>query len=179
MYALSELKETFFKFQQEGYASDAVKNKTAKIAHRITIIGLEGYKGIEWEEGPWRVVDCWTVEQNTQTDMVKSAGFTTIWHKKIPIFVMHYGGAYVKSVVPFLKKALLVNYETSYFEGGRGPSSFQEGSLLYLNDTTCKEFPNVSNPSFKGEEKILEFGLEDQVSHGVLRGWHRYFGILL
>ncbi len=63
----------------------------------------------------------------------RSGGVTLIYYNEIPIWEMHYTGYYEPEAIPTLKKAMLANFESGEFVGGRGPLEFIDGDYLYEN----------------------------------------------
>lgn len=108
-----------------------------------------------------------------------SYGTTVIWTvekglRERPVWVMHYGGWYEKSVIPLLKRALMRNYSEGIFLGGRGPIILElEGedhTLQYLNWNEENDFTN-----FNVYEQII--AASPQVGQpGKKMGEHHYFG---
>jgi len=131
------------------------------------ITELPGYKCFEFIKGDFRVLDAFCVRPGSSV----SHGFTTIWYRGVPIWIMHYGGLYPKQYIPFLKAVLRQTYEQSHFVGGRGAplkngiDSFK--GYQYIN----KVFENNDFSEFSGEEYILDVGVQV--------GFHKYFGGLI
>jgi hypothetical protein len=152
---IKQIKQFFFKAMVAGWARNGQK---------ISIPEMPSYKAISFQEGDFRLLDCYC----NSPDSPKSAGTTTIWHKNVPVWVMQFGGYYEKGAIRFLKRALLVNYETSTFLGGRGPSSFYEGYYAYYNKVMQNDFGR-----FSGREEIISRPAGD------ILGYHDYWGISL
>ena len=100
-----EIQEFFFNGMLNGYAS-GVK--------AVAEPGLPGYKRTEYKEGDFYLLDRWVTTPLSD----KSVGDTTIWHRDMPVWVMHYGGRYDKHVIPFLKRALHRTYKSRVFIAG-------------------------------------------------------------
>ena len=146
----------FFKAMLEGYAAGGSK--------KLPVVGMPGYKEVRLSDGNFLLVDCWCTNSDTQ----KSAGTTTIWVDMVPVWVMHYGGFYDKSVTPFLKRALYKNYKTQKFFGGRGPLTYDERPITYVNQPRFEKFDK-----FEGREEVF-----DSVRLITL-GFHEYWGMSL
>ncbi|MES2203285.1 MAG: hypothetical protein V4474_03135 [Patescibacteria group bacterium] len=106
----------------DSYASSAE-------AHPIP--EMPGWKGYEYREGDFRLLDAYFVHPDTK----KSVGFTKIWYKRVLIWWMSYGGYYVKEAIPCLKAALLENYRNGIFNAGRARNGFRLGEYAYHIDT--------------------------------------------
>jgi len=145
----------FFEAMTKGWAAGGKK---------IKIPQLPGYKAIEYGKGECYLLDCYCVTPYSS----KSAGFTTIYLRNIPIWVMHYGGAYDKTVMPFLKSLLLETYQKKEFRGGRGPGAFLKGSFYYRNEMNRDDFT-----IFSGREEI------HNKDTGKLLGYHNFSGMIL
>jgi len=123
-----------------------------------------GYKAFSFHDGDLLLVDRYC----SAPDSTASAGTTTIWHKDVPVWVMHYGGWYERSAIECLKLALRETYGSDQFVGGRGPRSFSVGSIAYANEPRLDDFKK-----FDGREEIRD------VSTGTLLGFHEYWGMSL
>ena len=154
---IKEVEQVFFMAMREGWAAGAEK---------ISMPGMPGYKAIRFQYREWHVLDKYCA--NSQTG--KSAGETTIWYERTPVWVMQYGGAYDKRVISFLKKCLMEYYEKSIFWGGRGMrfSNNSSGSLFYTNDPLSNNFSQ-----FEGHEEVIT------VDTGECMGYHDYKGMSL
>lgn len=172
MVVAADIEKTFFDSIQEGWGSDLLKEGKAKNAERIAISELSpfGFKAIRWGwgRGPWLVLDSWL----ELPDSPFSMGFTVIGYLgrdrswKPAVWCMQYGGWYKEHVIPFLQRALAVNYSQRIFLGGRGPRQYDEGDLHYRNYPKKNEFGD-----FYGEEEVLE--------NDTPAGFHWYRGMLL
>lgn len=119
---------------------------------------------IQYVKGLWRVTDRWDVGV---LPCINVSGETRIFYDNIQVWVMQYFGAYAQKVIPFLKGALLENYQKNIFLGGRGPQEYTSENLTYQNKIDA----GSSFHNFRGEERIFH----DE--H--LMGEHRYQGGLL
>ncbi len=156
------VKTFFFEAMKSGYVIPVPK---------IPIHDLPGSKSIPFKQGEFSLLDYYFVNPWSNS----SYGTTVIWIAEKPIWVMHYGGWYKKSVIPFLKRALARNYEQSIFLGGRGPERLEgeDHTLQYLNRVEQNDFSN-----FRGYEYII--AASEQVGIlGQKLGEHHYFGGLL
>ena len=124
--------------------------------------GMPGFVQIPFRKWDFQVLDRYCISD------AGSAGETTIWFGIKPVWHMSYGGHYPETVVKFLKQALLLNYATDCFEGGRGPSHLRErhrSGMTYMN----KVVRGSSFESFRGAEFIF-------YADGKFAGDHEYFG---
>lgn len=143
---LQLIEDIFWKAMQNGWGNKNAKKQTNPL--------LPGYKCIAYESDKFYVLDTYCV--NPFND--KSAGTMTIFFDNVPVWVMQYGGAYPKRVIPFLKLALLTSTEMRDFVGGRGPRSFVHKDypqLSYAN-VVPREMNKFEN--FQGTECICENG---------------------
>lgn len=157
MKTLEEIKQFFFTAMLSGWA-------TAKHPHKV-ILGLPGYKLLEFHEGALYLVDCWCVNGN------HSAGFTTIWENGIPRWVMHYGGMYPAEAIPLVKRSLFLAYEDRQFYGGRGLLVFElknDELYEYTNQVQKKDFHD-----FCGRETVYDAETKKII------GFHDYWGMSL
>lgn len=155
---LHEIETVFFDAMLEGWA-----NPNAK---KIQIPGLPGSKGIVYRSGLFVAVDCYFAPKGSK----KSSGFTLITYDNAPVWIMHYGGWYLKEAIPFLKSALMEAYSARKFFGGRGPVIFEDENKLYRyeNFIELNHFPDS-----RGWEKVT------RLSDGKIVGSHNYNGMLL
>jgi len=125
---------------------------------------MPNYREIVYKKDGFKVADRFCVSKEG-----KSAGTTTIWYFDEPIWVMNYGGFYRKEDIPFLRRALMANYEFNNFFGGRGPDIFtdQNREIAYSNYSVYAS----TFSSFSGKECIHD-------SKKTL-GWHEYWGMAL
>lgn len=102
-----------------------------------------------------------------------SFGTTTICVAGRPVWTMHYNGWYEKWVIPFLKRALLKNYDNNIFLGGRGPERLEgeDHTLQYLNKVEQNDFDN-----FWGCERTISTSDQSGAPAGQKLGEYRYFG---
>lgn len=77
--------------------------------------------------------------------------------------MMQYGGYYQKG---FLKRALMAAYSQRKWFGGRGPASFTEEGLTYLNNFKLTRFEN-----WEGKETVF------RKSESL--GWHKYSSMIM
>ena len=154
---IKRIEAFFFEAMQEGWATPAKK---------MPIAGLPGAKSIPFKKGDLSLLDYYLVNPDNQS----SYGTTVIWLAEKPVWVMHYGGFYSKSVIPFLKRALQHTYSRTNFIGGRGPEEYREvgNNLIYQNKPNYTEFGFAC---FSGREVV--FSTEDL---NATLGEHRYFG---
>lgn len=152
MVDMTQVQQFFFKAMIRGWAAGVQKIKIAE---------MPGYKAIPFQEGEFRLLDCYCVNPHSQM----SAGTTTIWFQGVPVWVMNYGGYYEERAILFLKRALLETYEAQRFVGGRGPIMYSEGPLVYVNTPRLNGFVG-----FEGHEKVFDLA-------GVQLGYHTYSGM--
>src|SRR3989339_720574 len=110
------IRHFFFKSMRNGWASPTAKSAISE---------LPGAKSIRFSDGELDLLDYYFVS----LDSDYSYGTTTIWLAEKPVWIMHYGGWYNELVIPFLKRALLRNYNADVFTGGRGLRGFRNGPL--------------------------------------------------
>lgn len=130
---------------------------------KTTILGLPGAKVIAFEQEEWLVKDIYFTHRRSDF----SSGMTVITCGSQPVWTMSYQGRYEKDVIPFLKRALAVNYDNVEWCGGRGPATFIEDPLTYRNQVMKGHFER-----FWGREEVLNSAT------GRVRGYHDYHGIL-
>jgi hypothetical protein len=155
----TEIQAIYFEAMRKGYAGDAEKT---------TLPGLPGYKAIIYECGSLKVVDYYCKGEPPNN---ASMGSTVISYNEKPLWVMNYGGCYDKLAIPFLKKALLENYNRDEFLGGRGPEISFLGQLVYSNKSTGNFL------KFEGTEEVIFKPDVGQPGHSI--GWHKFFGFML
>jgi hypothetical protein len=156
----TEIESIFFEAMRRGYAGGS--------AEETALLGLPGYKAIIYECGSLKVIDYYCKSEPPDAN---SMGSTVIIYDGKPLWCMNYGGFYRELAIPFLKKALLKNYERDEFLGGRGPEKFEEGRMVYSN----KSKGNFLR--FEGAEEIILKPDAGQPGHSI--GWHKFFGFLL
>jgi hypothetical protein len=151
-----QIKKFFFKAMVEGWVANSEK---------MTISQLPGFKAVEFQDGDFRLLDCWC-----ETPNYFSSGNTTIWKKDIPVWTMNYRGSYPPwpEVVSFLKDVLLKAYKDQEFYGGRGPLSVCGRELMYINILQRNDFDR-----FSGHEMIFN------TKTGQSYGFHEYQGMCL
>jgi len=152
---LARIQAFFFRAMVEGWAVGGQK---------IQIPDMPGYKAIPFRDGDFFLLDCYCVTPHSSM----SAGTTTIWHRDVPVWVMHYGGFYEEDAIAFLKRALSMTYQVGEFVGGRGPNVFVRDSMVYVN----RPYPN-DFAKFEGREEVLI------AESGISLGFHEYWGISL
>ncbi len=162
---LQQAQQCFFAAMMQGWAAEV---------KAVPVPDMPGHKQTIYENGKFRVIDRFCVSSAGM-----SAGATTIWYTKDPIWFMSYGGIYSKEDIPFLKRALVYNYSRGFFLGGRGPTMYldemsegkfqQDNLLIYDNREQFGSFR-----SFRGHERIC---LAENPS--TVRGWHDYWGVAL
>lgn len=136
-------RQTFFQLLLSGYASAI----TPVIAHRFE--GDPGTKRNIWkDEAGWLGIDEW----RTSALGDGSNGTTSIYQKNTLLWEMQYGGSYPEHVIPFLREALLFNYNQLAWYGGRGPKVYWIDKYRYFN----KLGPGSNFTSFHGQEVIEE-----------------------
>lgn len=157
------LREFFFESMRRGYAFSAPSTP---------IPGLPGSRSIRYERGDLVLVDCWFEAQV----LGASHGMTVILRAGRPMWAMHYGGWYHYRVLPFLKRALGLNYDSDIFLGGRGPARLEgeDHTLQYINRVECSFFSD-----FRGHEQIITTSQGAGFPPGTVLGEHRYFGGLM
>lgn len=84
-----------------------------------------------------------------------------------PVWFMQYRGHWREEDIPFLHRALLVEYKNNHFTGGRGPNRYSEEALTYENRT----FPSDIDKSC-GHEKV--YRKEGELF--IVLGHYIYFG---
>lgn len=152
---IKEVERVFFMAMRDGWV---------KGAEQTTLLDMPGYRAIPFAYREWYVLDRYCVNATTG----KSAGETTIWRVHVPVWAMHYSGWYDKGAMPFLRRALLAAYDAGEFHGGRGPFTFEERPLVYVNNQIANDFSY-----FKGREQILH------VTEEKMLGYHEYSGMSL
>lgn len=153
--------------QIEAFFFEAMRQGWATSASKTTIPELPGSKCITYRRGEFILKDCYIVSPDSD----KSYGTTFIWIAEKPVWMMHYGGFYVKKAIPLLKAALRSSYLSNKFLGGRGPRRFSLGSPLWYNNLTQSHLNKFE--AFVGYEEIYEV-LESK--NEKLLGEHHFFG---
>src|SRR3989344_1895712 len=127
---------------------EAMRNGWAMPVPKTPIPGLPGAKSIPFRIGEYSLLDYYFVAPGSKS----SYGTTVIWVVEKPVWVMHYGGWYDERAIPFLKRALMRNYEERIFLGGRGPQQLEGAghTLQYVNHVEQDGFA-----SFKGYEYMI------------------------
>ena len=159
----NEIKLIFFEAMKKGYAFSS---------NKVPVLGLPGSKSIPFKMGEFSLLDYYFVLPNSNHSYCS----TVIWLGDKPVWVMHYGGWYQKDVIPFLKRALMRNYENNVFLGGRGPERLEseDHTLQYINKMERNKFSD-----FKGCEYIISTSGQTGVEPGLKIGEHHYFGGLM
>lgn len=172
---LEGAREAFFHTMLHGWASgskNAVKTEVPGSPNNKESTYIAGFMH---KKDFFRVVDRYCVSETG-----KSAGTTTIWFHRDPIWFMSYGGAYLKEDIPFLKNALVSVYSEKQFFGGRGPTSFAQ-AVLHLNGGILVYTNEVEKDStfekFRGKEAII--GPAKDGGSQEVRGRHDYWGMSL
>lgn len=150
-----EIRQIFFAAMRAGYTGGATKT---------SILGFPGSKVIVFEQEEWLVKDIYFVHPNSNF----SSGMTVIFCGGKLVWTMQYQGWYDKSVIPFLKRALAINYNKSEWLGGRGPVDFDESHLTYRNEIRGDH----SFAVFRGHEEIHDN------TNGRGLGYHDYQGLV-
>ncbi len=139
----------FFMAMQVGWASGKTKSHTVPLLPR--------YKVIPFSYKNFSVLDAYSPPHSGKSD-----GFTKIWFKKFPVWIMSYGGQYPKKAIPFLKSALMQAYKEKLFIGGRGLSSFTSddkfSDFIYLNQLDLGFDRRNHFEKFRGYEVIETLG---------------------
>lgn len=172
---LAGAREAFFHAMLCGWASGS------KGAVEVEVPGSFGSKevtyttGLLHEKGWFRVVDRYCV-----SEAGGSAGTTTIWFHRDPVWFMSYGGLHLKEDIPFLRSALMRVYSEKQFFGGRGPTSIAqcvphvgEGALVYANEVE----KDSTFEKFRGKEAII--GPAKDGGSPEFRGHYEYLGMSL
>ena len=157
----------FFEAMRQGWATSTEKKP---------VLGLPGSKSIQYVGEEFYLIDYYFAAKQPP---YLSYGTTLIYDIKSPgnpIWVMHYGGDYDKRVIPFLKRALMRNYQENVFVGGRGPERLEgeDHTLQYLNRVEENNFLR-----FRGHEQIITTSEQWKVPVGQRMGEHWYFGGVL
>ncbi len=152
-----ELRNFFFEFMLAGYASGRTPETVIRFpgdygTKRHSYGNLAGWYGID----EWR----------TTKFHDGSAGTTSLYHKGHLVWEMHYFGHYPEACLSFLKSALLACYQSSIWEGGRGPERFEDDVWRYQNMVNYDR----DLTRFSGREFILNRATLQEA------GEHRYFG---
>ena len=144
----ADVQEVFFDAMNGGYTGGG--KETA-------IQELPGSKLIRFEKGYYLVTDCWFTTEGSDN----SWGFTQIYHKGQPIWVMTYGGFYPSLAIPFLKQALAETYKAREFQGCRGPRRYEGDGLSYTNEWHGHLIVGRDRPfaRFEGKEYIHHDGV--------------------
>lgn len=167
LYTLDELREDYTPIQEVFF--DAMLAGYASKKPEVTAIKeLPGSKVIEYRDDPWRVVDMYFVVPNSND----SGGTTLIYYEDTPVWIMHYAGYYPQEVIPFLKSALLTQYQKREFIAGRGPELYENKKYSYMNWRADSNFG-----SFYGNEEIEKYDHKQGIGETV--GEHHYHGRLL
>jgi len=151
---MGSIQKIFFDAMRRGWAYD-------NCAKKIEVPQFPGSKAISFEQGPFRVVDCYMTNFNFST------GITTIWFREKPVWMMHYGGWYEKEAIPFLKFCLRRAYIERHFYGGRGPNFMRDDRFTYVNRIEHNNFRD-----FAGEERIFDLS-EKCLGYHWYRGGNR------
>lgn len=155
---LEHAKKFFFVAMLIGYISG---NK------KFTKKTSDGHVFIKLAKGKFKLVDSYFKNPGS----ILSSGTTTIYYDGTPIWVMYYGGWYVKEVIPILKMALETAYRSKKFNGGRGIRDYRPYGYTYENIIHNKEFSSFKE--FSGHEEIRKQGTNK------LLGYHNYLGMSL
>ncbi|MFA6043181.1 MAG: DUF5680 domain-containing protein [Patescibacteria group bacterium] len=153
---IDEVKKFFFEAKLHGWAADVPSS---------SVPGKPGYKRITFKRGRFLLVDEWCTTGHSRM----SAGTSTIFCDKEPVWFMSYTGFYEKVAIPFLKLALLRSYQAREFNGGRGPNDFEQKGMVYSNEVDLDDFEN-----FQGCESVTRKGRGQK-----LLGEHHYYGVSL
>src|SRR3989344_758898 len=113
-----------------------------------------GWKGYEYREGDFKLVDMYMVDPDTK----KSGGHTHIHYQGRTIWMMSYGGFYKKEAIPCLKSALMANYTKRIFNAGRGQDGHVVGGFRY----------NIRD---RGESSFERFAAHESVRPVEARGY--------
>ena len=160
-----EVRDIFFNAMHDGgWATEGPCSEKSKSREMDPSELPPGHKGIEWKDGLWVVRDTWIQISGNPY----SGGSTTINYDDIPVWLMQYRGWYAKEVIDFLQGALASNYRNGFFSAGRGPDSYSQGDLLYLNEIVRNDFAD-----FECKEKVLH------MPTATLKGYHNCSGLLL
>lgn len=152
---LVHAKEFFFTAMLVGYVSG---NK--KFIRKTN----DGHIVIEVIKGKFKLVDSYFKNPHS----IFSSGTTTIYYDGVPVWIMHYGGWYIKEVIPFLKMNMETCYRAKIFHGGRGILNYKGEGYIYKNNVYDEE--HTSFEEFSGREEITKEGTKQ------LLGCHNYFG---
>ena len=151
---VANIQDFFFKAMAKGWAPGG--------GEKFTIPQLPCYKATEHRDGNFHLIDCYC----KNPEYHGSSGFTTIYWKNNPVWVMNYDGECINQVtVMFLKDALSQAYRRRQFCGGRGPWSVCSAGMIYINNAEQNDFE-----FFSGRETI------HNAKTGTLLGHHAYQG---
>lgn len=134
---------------------------------------------IETSTDLWRYKDQWKPAWNE--DVISAGlpteglfiGATTIGYEAIkgklvlPVYTASYRGLMAKSVEPIVKAALIKQYKSGIFHGGRGPESYQEDrGLRYIYDVVEELVDGKRGVvGFAGREAVYDDDAQE------CRGW--------
>ncbi len=150
---LKEIEAVFFAAMIAGYAAEANKSVVSTFPR---------LKLIPYTKGNYTVHDGYYTKNTSNA----SFGSTIIWHRGEPVWSISYQGRYDERAIPFLKRALMVNYASHIFNGGRGPAEFIYAGWIYRNVV----LEDHGFRHFRGREEISRVG---ECSYG----WHEYQGM--
>lgn len=154
--------------QVEQFFLEAAEHTWAAGMEKSTIPELPGSKVLRYARGGLLYVDTYWGSGE------RSFGQTLIYESENPLWMMQYYGEYPKRITPFLKQALLAQYRTRHFNGGRGPTTYCHPD----DKTNPLEYRNV----VEDESRFFAFRGKEQVClrlTGEMLGWHRYAGLIL
>ncbi len=146
----------------------------ARLAEHIfsteSILRVDGFLSRTIRGGDFTVRIMWTAE----TESGQRFETVTVFYLGLPAWQMNFAGMYPEATVPFLGRALVKQYTSGEFIGGRGPHLFTEGGLVYLNHSQNRGAPDTKpGVRFSGRDEI--YCLEK----GCRLGWGDYWGVSL
>jgi len=162
----------FFQAMRHGWASGIKGNEVS---------GMRNHRRIEFPDpkGKFLLEERYEVSTDVQSRLqLRLSGSIIIFLHEVEIWSMTYVGKYKKEALPLLKLALMQNYNSDTFIGGRGPIDFSEleekgpGQLIYENKP--RSSPSKFGDQFSGDERIYRIPLTGVVE--IVLGTYHYSG---
>ncbi|PCI30467.1 hypothetical protein COB52_01590 [Candidatus Kaiserbacteria bacterium] len=151
-----KIEEIFFEAMQQGFVAD-FKGKPTR--------NMPSGKQIASRFGDWKVTDLWITNPTSR----KSAGMTTIFYKRTPVWSMSYEGWYEVGALLLLKPALRKAYGKSEFYGCRAEDFYSTATGVRYSNIFSGNFS-----SFFGQERMVH-----RMEPETALGKHTYRGGLL